>query len=325
MRKYNLIITALVLLGLVTLFSLVRPRDFAEIYRGFSTESFDSLRSPTESFDSLRSQDDNVGCARKKLPQVPDDAPYKCGVVFFYHIPSTGGMSMKKWLNGVPNVRLMDGWCMKNMNSPEQKETCSIKYEMKMDALIDGISPQNGWKTTQVHLRNYGLVQSDDSMSRWRTAVEEVGCKFISTVMFRDPLSHFVSIHSKMSKKQTVAEIIHPKNYTKISQLDFFLYNLANRTITNPDQKVQLAMDLLSKHFDYVFYENHDSFVDIMASLTGWERREMPKSNSHGGRVDYSKNEISSMLKGLKANGDTDFANAVKYKYEAAHVLASRR
>jgi len=232
---------------------------------------------------------------------------------------------MKKWLNGVPKVKLMDGWCNKKHNSPEDIKTCSINYEKKMDALIDGISPQNGWKTTQNHLRNFGLVQSDDSMSRWRTAVEEVGCKFISTVMFRDPLSRFVSIHNayKMSKGQTVAEVI--KNYTKISQLDFFLYNLANRTITNPDRKVQLAIDLLSKHFDYVFYENHDSFVDIMASLTGWERREMPKTNSHSGRVNYSKNDLSSMLKGLKANGDTDFANAVKYKYEAAHVFASRR
>ena len=29
-----------------------------------------------------------------------DEAPYKCGVFFFYHVPSTGGRTINLWLQG---------------------------------------------------------------------------------------------------------------------------------------------------------------------------------------------------------------------------------
>ena len=74
-------------------------------------------------------------------------------------------------------------------------------------------------------------------------------------------------------------------------------------------------MELLARHFDIVTMD-HDVFRQTIINWTGLEDIPIPRSNVFQGKLTFSKREVEKLQKGLKANGDTDFVDAVKRKYD---------
>merc|ERR1719162_1765044 len=159
------------------------------------------------------------------------DAMKSCGVVYYYHTPSTGGNSVNRWIKSMDNIESMDFWCAGIWRDPKKNERCSNNYEKWMDMFVSNFTTTNTWKFTQAHLGNYGADNSAEQMKRWRSTVEARGCRFVATTMFRDPVAHFFSLHSK--GKITVG------NFTERfqGQLGWFLYNNAKPN-TKDRQKI---------------------------------------------------------------------------------------
>eukprot|EP01082_Thalassiosira_pseudonana_P013096 g12428.t1.1.5e17418b g12428 g12428.t1 contig6:1907780-1908830(+) len=231
--------------------------------------------------------------------------PYKCGIVWFYHIPSTGGSSINRWLrkyqkpaNG--NITYYQSWKVavtggKFLPDPEMYEK---KYNKGMETYIQNLGP-NEWRIAHSHLTNNYLNESDDILNLWRTTVESQGCQLINTVMLRDPLNHAMSLHKVMKSKNSTRDewTEHLKTPTGLGKwhtvLDFFLYN--NQFLRNhPDypnpwgrnpfnvtkhEKVRRAMEILNQHFDVVSIADHAQYKHDILEMTGWIDMEIPHSN----------------------------------------------
>jgi len=238
-----------------------------------------------------------------------------CGVVYYYHTPSTGGNSINKWIKSMDNIEYFNSWC--NGSGMKNVEPCSKRHEKLMDLFVSNFTTTNTWKFAQAHLRNYGADNSVEQMKRWRSTVEAHGCRFVATTVFRNPMAHFFSLHGK--GKHTV------ENYIEVfrGQLDFFLYNSAKPNTEDRQKKVWRAIDLLAEHFDYVFYENHSLFTETILNITGWKPQPMPHGNGKGSKgTIYSKEHISDVFARLDALGDIDFINYVKYTYDPSSLLS---
>mmetsp|Transcript_5024 Transcript_5024/g.10130 ORF Transcript_5024/g.10130 Transcript_5024/m.10130 type:complete len:122 (-) Transcript_5024:998-1363(-) len=81
-------------------------------------------------------------------------------------------------------------------------------------------------------------------------------------------------------------------------------------------ERAKQAIDILTKHFDFVFYENHDLLTETILNVTGLPSQNLGHTNKNRGRKSYSKEGLSDILKHLNSRGDIDFINAVKYNYD---------
>ena len=74
-------------------------------------------------------------------------------------------------------------------------------------------------------------------------------------------------------------------------------------------------MELLERHFDVVTEGDHASFMKQVLELTGWDEIEMPYKNVFKGKLNFEKKEVENLQKLLIANGDIDFIDAVRRRY----------
>ncbi|KAL7533994.1 hypothetical protein ACHAXR_009790 [Thalassiosira sp. AJA248-18] len=278
---------------------------------------------------------------RRSVPRT--NLPYDCGVVFFYHIPSTGGASINSWFKKYQNPILGNltyyaYWEIETRKdgsfnpAPEEGEA---KFAKGMSEHIQNLGP-NEWRIAHSHLTSTYLNESEDLLYKWRSDVEAQGCQLINTVMFRDPLNHMMSLHKVITAKQSTRD-----EWTKYlssptgpglwaTMLDFFLYN--NHALRyhedypngpggrNPynvtkEVKVARALGLLHRHFDIVTVGDHATFMDTILNWTGWLPIKMPKTNVYQKELQFTKKEVEDMQKLLKKNGDTEFIDQVKQEY----------
>mmetsp|Transcript_22862 Transcript_22862/g.49459 ORF Transcript_22862/g.49459 Transcript_22862/m.49459 type:complete len:404 (+) Transcript_22862:122-1333(+) len=259
--------------------------------------------------------------------------PYKCGVLLFYHIPSTGGASISTWLrkykkpeNGGLLYFHRFGTAIKKSGlftpDPELKEEEFIDL---MNAHVENLGP-NEWRTTQLHLMNPPLNTTEYLYYDWREKVESQGCQMISAVMLRDPLNHAMSLYKIMKSKNATRDVWmdHLRSPTGTGKwstvLDFFLYNTRGPIGRNPynvskETKVLRAMELLERHFDVVSMGDHAQFMGDILDMTGWPVVDMPHTNVYKKELNYTKKEVETLYKLLVNNGDIDFVDAVKQKY----------
>ena len=193
---------------------------------------------------------------------------------------------------------------------------------MGMNAHVRNLGPKE-WRIAHCHINSMHMNETEELLYRWRSTVEEQGCHMVNTVMLRDPLSHTMSLHKVVKRKKSTWEewtqYLHEPTARGLwaTNLDFILYNKARR---NPhhatkEQKVQRAMELLQRHFNVVTVGDHATFMKRVLELTGWEEIDMPYTNSFKGELTFTKKEVESLQKLLSANGDTEFMDAVKRRY----------
>ena len=265
------------------------------------------------------------------------------GVVFFYHIPSTGGASINQWFRKYKKskyggISYYQHWCKavgKDGAYYSDPEKCEAKFANGMNEFIQDLGP-NEWRISHSHIVSTYLNESEDLLNKWRLDVEAQGCELINTIMLRDPLNHAMSLHKVMKSKNSTREewtahLSSPIGTGKWSTvLDFFLYNIhgaryhegylfgpggRNPFNVTKEVKVARALDLLHRHFDVVTVGDHETFRKMILDLTGWARLTIPRTNVYKKELEFSKKEVENLQKLLQKNGDIDFVDRAKMEY----------
>mmetsp|Transcript_16177 Transcript_16177/g.24478 ORF Transcript_16177/g.24478 Transcript_16177/m.24478 type:complete len:354 (-) Transcript_16177:679-1740(-) len=252
--------------------------------------------------------------------------PYKCGIIFFYHIACTGGASMNHWL----------GKQVKHNGPHTSYWTSWGRHDGRERKFIDGMNNQtkkigpNEWRVVHAHGYSYFPNASEAYLYQWREEVESQGCAFVVTTMLRDAIGHTISQTKGMIKPNlTLDEFmshLEPENYNQrgifergafVTQLDYLLYNMGPRNEYNAtkEEKVRRAVELLQRHFDVLLLSDYDRFTDIIHKITGWSPTTMKQANVFDGDLNYSYAELQKIKHLTEANGDTMFIDAVKHLY----------
>lgn len=193
----------------------------------------------------------------------------------------------------------------------------------------------NEWRISHAH--GYSLLPVEDvsKLTEWRMTVENQGCKFVISTLVWDPLSHAISqlksrIHLEMIRKVKISPnewVAHlgTSNRTASTpwgtQLDYFLFNRwdknldLNITMTK-EEKVVKALDMMRNHFDFVMYEKHNLFVDVIARMMGFEPILMAIHNVFPSEISLSYQELDLIKRKVYENGDVDWVNAIRHIYE---------
>lgn len=255
--------------------------------------------------------------------------PYKCGMVFFYHIPCTGGTTINEGLL-IDQSTQRNGSALYFTHYGTRERTVEEKDHMEglfiegMNKHVQNISSDE-WRISHAHTTSLHLNKSEGVLSSWRSEVESQGCKFIASVVFRDPLSHSLALakHSDFVPREEwvghleARDTLSPPNMP--AQIDFFLYNTVVRNPHNltTAAKVERALEILVRHFDVVSVGEHGHFAKRLCSITGWKCKELSRLNSgpSEGRLVFSKHDIEKLQRLLRVNGDIDFIERVKLIY----------
>jgi len=274
------------------------------------------------------------------------ELPYSCGVVFFYHIPCTGGSTINHYLleqsierNGTSEYftfwgdpRAKVSWDRNQAADALTKRAEEVQRNFinGMDKLVQNIS-MNEWRIAHAHHNSFHLNESESVLSNWRSVVESNGCHFVASVMFRDALIHSLALHKyqegNISREEWV-DHLHTNDqlslYRYDTQLDYFLYSkiTRNQHAVDAQVKVDRALQLLARHFDIVAVGGHEKFKHRMQQFTGWEDKEMPRRNSHEGTLNFTKKEVENIQKLLEENGDINFMEKVKLLFVDNPVIS---
>ncbi|KAL7551744.1 hypothetical protein ACHAWF_014930 [Thalassiosira exigua] len=239
--------------------------------------------------------------------------PYRCGVVFFYHVPSTGGASINTWLRKYSNGRkghnysYFQRWTAdfkgsKMRDIPTLVADTEAEFAKGMEEHVRNLGDDE-WRIAHCHINSLHVNESEALLYEWRDAVEgKRGCKMVNAIMLRDPLSHTMSLHKRIevkgSSRQEWLEFLKSPMQRGLwaTNLDFLLYNKGRRNPHNvsKEEKVRRGrgMELLERHFEVVTVGNHGAFVDQVLNLTGWNHIEMPYRNAFQGELSFTKKEV---------------------------------
>ena len=250
-----------------------------------------------------------------------------CGIVFFYHLPSTGGATINQWLlqykeESVPYYTMWGGGPRKMQNDTQ------TSFINGMNDFILNLT-QDQWKVVHAHHNSLHLNQSETLLYQWRSIVESQGCYMVNAIMLRDALSNTMSKYrylvrdlgsdNSTTRKEWISHL-HTKSEMGYfsTQLDYFLYNYLSR---NPyklekEAKVNRALQLLRDHFDIVVVGDHNRFEKELLSITKWEKKTMKRHNT-GGDTPFNKSEVELLQRLLQDNGDIDFIYKVRDVYMA--------
>eukprot|EP00984_Skeletonema_dohrnii_P023170 scaffold12249_cov72-Skeletonema_dohrnii-CCMP3373.AAC.1 len=197
------------------------------------------------------------------------ELPYSCGVMFYYHIPCTGGATMNNYLLDQSNERngtseYFTHWRGRSRGQPlswEGRENVQRAFINGVDKLVQNIS-MNEWRITHAHQNSFHLNESESILSNWRAIVESNGCHFVASVLFRDALGHSLALHKSRSgnnvSREEWIDHLHTRDQSSLygytTQLDYFLYNKMTRNPRAVDAqvKVERALQLLARHFEIV-------------------------------------------------------------------------
>lgn len=192
-----------------------------------------------------------------------------------------------------------------------------------MNAFVTKFKPDE-WRVSHCHHSSLHLNVSEHLLSRWRSEVESQGCAFIANVMFRDPLSHSMSLYKHIKRFNSSREEWNDHLNTASemgywqTQLDYFLYNFLARNPSKVDSKtkVRRALEILQNHFDIVAVGNHERFQKELLQMTGWDEKVMKRTNTHTKDIVFTKKEVEELQKLITENGDTAFIYELKKLYE---------
>ena len=160
-----------------------------------------------------------------------------------------------------------------------------IECVAKVDLYLS--SNQRQWLVVHFHHRNPGMHWLKHNVTRWRKQVHSQGCKFISTVNFREPLARMKSlIFFNGVQKENLDNWIMDYGAGKYpdAQLGYFLWNWYSPNqqvpikLTEPNETRSLTSETsveflqVIQTFDIVgFTKNLVGFIDKIEEATKWK------------------------------------------------------
>lgn len=257
--------------------------------------------------------------------------PQKCGLIFFFHVPSTGGATINTWLRQYADNETTPYFTLWGRDKKMKKNSLGVHEGMEekfihgnprhtgMNNFAKDIGPEE-WRIAHCHHSSMHLNATEEHLSQWRASVESQGCAFVAAVMFREPLSHTMSLYKHIKRFDSSRDVwtrhLQTPSETGFwqTQLDYFLYNFIARNPhqVDKDAKVQRALEILTKHFDIVTVGEHDRFKRELLERTGWEDQEMRRTNTHNKDIVFTKKEVEALQKLMEENGDVEFIYEVK-------------
>lgn len=153
------------------------------------------------------------------------DAPSSdsdCKILYYYHIPKTGGGSVVRYFGHHPDVELLRYESTKFV-TPDNSTLYHWEHESSADHWEKYIVPhalQPGRHFIAHHWGRFGMLQMQRRLERLRSAAEARGCAFMTSTTFRDPVDRDVS---DAIFKRILG--VNTQNYIGDEQLRFFLIN----------------------------------------------------------------------------------------------------
>ena len=215
--------------------------------------------------------------AEKALPS--------CGAVLFLHINKAGGGSTNEWLSKQAGKHLRGFCCTSRKRAVEKISGWWPKYEKELDDLCNSVAP-NEWKAATLHHGFPGLAYiHNTSLPRWRTVLEDQGCKLVVTTILRHPLERLLSNLDFNHVQDDDVEAFVQSRSNWLSR--YLLYNLCRRigprwqdiqcgyqhnsswmiTPQSLDDRLYTWLDT----FDVIgFTDRMPSFQARVAKFTGW-------------------------------------------------------
>ena len=112
-----------------------------------------------------------------------------------------------------------------------------------MNAFVQNLEADE-WRISHCHHNSLNLNESEHLLDLWRLEVESQGCQFVANVMFRESLSHTLSLYKHLRRYNSTREewTSHLMTQSELghwaTELDFFLYNNIVRNPVSEEQDV---------------------------------------------------------------------------------------
>ena len=213
-----------------------------------------------------------------------------CGVLWFLHVPKTGGSSVNRILKNVCTHQIDVGcwnWqsskCLRyNWQSilPELKEAISNRKKGEINCF-------------RHHHNGPFMVDIIHHIDAWRKTANQNGCQFVLATMFREPIKRLLSEIEYNMPRTFVSQHVHsPANINVTmfmekhsnAQIRYFLFNHWRRITAYQGQTsrnglpivlnlhdrndvpwVDIALNL-TKHFDIIgFLDNMTQFINSIS------------------------------------------------------------
>ena len=260
-----------------------------------------------------------------------DQSSEACKIGYYYHIPKTGGGSLVRYFGHLPEVELLRYeatihvpkenktlWYWEHQSSEDHWEKFVVPHALKP-----------GKKLIAHHWGRFGMVGMEKRLERLRTRAEALGCQFMASTTFREPVERDVS--DEVFHRITGAGA---GTYLGDEQLRFFLLNSQRENARFPPdmaKREEFARDALStaerilrKNFDLVAtIEDLElqknaflAFFDVESSFD--------RDNAAGEFVSQTKAEKSGEEEGSETKGQTTgFAAGFAAAIESAAELGT--
>ena len=284
--------------------------------------------------DRARARGDGVANARGAggvSSSARRDRDEACKIGYYYHIPKTGGGSLVRYFGHLPEVELLRYeatihvpkenktlWYWEHQSSEDHWEKFVVPHALKP-----------GKKLIAHHWGRFGMVGMEKRLERLRTRAEALGCQFMASTTFREPVERDVS--DEVFHRITGAGA---GTYLGDEQLRFFLLNSQRENARFPPdmaKREEFARDALStaerilrKNFDLVAtIEDLElqknaflAFFDVESSFD--------RDNAAGEFVSQTKAEKSGEEEGSETKGQTTgFAAGFAAAIESAAELGT--
>ena len=182
-----------------------------------------------------------------------------CKIGYYYHIPKTGGGSLVRYFGHLPEVELLRYEA--TIHVPKENKTLWYwEHQSSEDHWEKFVVPQAlkpGKKLIAHHWGRFGMLGMEKRLARLRARAEAIGCQFMASTTFREPVERDVS-----------NEVFHritgtgSGTYLGDEQLRFFLLNSQRENARLPPDMaaredvardaLDAAKRILAKSFDLV-------------------------------------------------------------------------
>ena len=189
----------------------------------------------------------------------PSPSSETCKIGYYYHIPKTGGGSLVRYFGHLPEVELLRYEA--TIHVPKENKTLWYwEHQSSEDHWEKFVVPQAlkpGKKLIAHHWGRFGMLGMEKRLARLRARAEAMGCQFMASTTFREPVERDVS-----------NEVFHritgtgPGVYLGDEQLRFFLLNSQRENARLPPDMaaredvardaLDTAKRILAKDFDLV-------------------------------------------------------------------------